>query len=137
LPDEYDLLIYAKNGNRPQHLEHLAEVFPQHVQIHYGRYRREEMFEATRRSRAYPEVQKSRHLLRPFREREERGHPRDLAVERGEGCLPQVEVGPKRLHRGGRLRFVRTRANVETDDRSQDQALAPSHDTPPRPISIV
>jgi len=24
LPDKYDLLIYAKNGNRPQLLEHLA-----------------------------------------------------------------------------------------------------------------
>ena len=52
LPDEYDLLIYAKNGNRPQLLEHLAELFPRHIQIHYGRYRREELFEAARRSRA-------------------------------------------------------------------------------------
>ncbi len=52
LPDEYDLLIYAKNGHRPQLLEHLAEVFPRHVQIHYGRYQREELFEAARRSRA-------------------------------------------------------------------------------------
>jgi len=52
LPDEYDLLIYAKNGHRPGLLEHLAEVFPRHVQIHYGRYRREELFEAARRSRA-------------------------------------------------------------------------------------
>jgi hypothetical protein len=33
-------------------LEHLAEVFPRHIQIHYGRYRREELFEAARRSRA-------------------------------------------------------------------------------------
>ncbi len=52
LPAEYDLLIYAKNGHRPQLLEHLAEVFPRHVQIHYGQYRREELFEAARRSRA-------------------------------------------------------------------------------------
>jgi glycosyltransferase involved in cell wall biosynthesis len=52
LPDEYDLLIYAKNGHRPQLLEHLAEVYPRHIQIHYGRYRREELFEAARRSRA-------------------------------------------------------------------------------------
>lgn len=52
LPDEYDLLIYAKNGNRPQLLEHLAELFPRHIQIHYGQYRREELFEAARRSRA-------------------------------------------------------------------------------------
>ena len=52
LPDEYDLLIYAKNGHRPQLLEHLAEVYPRHIQIHYGQYRREELFEAARRSRA-------------------------------------------------------------------------------------
>ncbi len=52
LPDEYDLLIYAKNGHRPQLLEHLAELFPRHVQIHYGQYRREQLFEAARRSRA-------------------------------------------------------------------------------------
>jgi hypothetical protein len=52
LPDAYDLLIYAKNGHRPQLLEHLAEVFPRHIQVHYGRYRREELFEAARRSRA-------------------------------------------------------------------------------------
>lgn len=52
LPDEYDLLIYAKNGNRPQLLEHLAEAFPRHIQIHYGHYRREQLFEAARRSRA-------------------------------------------------------------------------------------
>jgi hypothetical protein len=30
----------------------LAEVFPRHIQIHYGRYQREELFEAARRSRA-------------------------------------------------------------------------------------
>ena len=52
LPDAYDLLIYAKNGHRPQLLEHLAEVFPRHIQIHYGQYHREELFEAARRSRA-------------------------------------------------------------------------------------
>ena len=52
LPDAYDLLIYAKNGHRPQLLEHLAEVFPRHIQIHYGRYQREQLFEAARRSRA-------------------------------------------------------------------------------------
>ena len=52
LPDEYDLLIYAKNGDHPQLLEHLAELFPRHVQIHYGRYQREQLFEAARRSRA-------------------------------------------------------------------------------------
>ena len=52
LPDEYDLLIYAKNGHRPMLLEHLAELFPRHIQIHYGLYQREELSEAARRSRA-------------------------------------------------------------------------------------
>jgi hypothetical protein len=52
LPDQYDLLIYAKNGHRPQLLEHLAELFPRHIQIHYGQYHREQLFEAARRSRA-------------------------------------------------------------------------------------
>ena len=52
LPDEYDLLIYAKNGHRPQLLEHLAELFPRHIQIHYGQYHRGQLFEAARRSRA-------------------------------------------------------------------------------------
>ena len=41
-----------RNGHRPQLLEHLAEVFPRHIQIHYGRYQPEELFEAARRSRA-------------------------------------------------------------------------------------
>jgi len=52
LPDAYDLLIYAKNGHRPQLLEHLTEAFPRHIQIHYGQYQREQLFEAARRSRA-------------------------------------------------------------------------------------
>ena len=52
LPDKHDLLIYAKNGNRPQLLEHLAELYPRHIQIHYGKYKREELFDAARRSRA-------------------------------------------------------------------------------------
>ena len=41
-----------QNGHRPQLLEHLAEVFPRHIQIHYGQYQREQLFEAARRSRA-------------------------------------------------------------------------------------
>ena len=41
LPDEYDLLIYAKNGHRPQLLEHLAESFPSHILIDRGKHRRE------------------------------------------------------------------------------------------------
>ncbi|WP_425619233.1 glycosyltransferase [Anatilimnocola sp. NA78] len=52
LPDRYDLLIYAKNGNRPGLLEYLAEAYPRHVQIHYGQYDRQQLFDAARRSRA-------------------------------------------------------------------------------------
>ncbi len=52
LPDEYDLLIYAKNGHRPGLLEHLAELFPRHIKIHYGQYRREQLYDAARKSRA-------------------------------------------------------------------------------------
>jgi hypothetical protein len=52
LPTEYDLLVYAKNGHRPGLLEHLAELYPRHVQIHYGQYRREQLYDAARRSRA-------------------------------------------------------------------------------------
>jgi hypothetical protein len=48
---KYDLLIYEKNGNHPQLIEHLAEIFPNHIQIHYGKYRREQLFEAARHSR--------------------------------------------------------------------------------------
>jgi glycosyltransferase involved in cell wall biosynthesis len=48
----YLLLIYAKNGHRPGLLEHLCEVFPRHVVLHYGQYKREQLFEAARRSRA-------------------------------------------------------------------------------------
>ena len=44
--------LYAKNGHRPQLLEHLAKLFPRHIQIHYGQYKREQLFEAARRSRA-------------------------------------------------------------------------------------
>ena len=36
----------------PQLLEHLAQAFPRHIQIHYRRYHRDELFEAARRSRA-------------------------------------------------------------------------------------
>ena len=52
MPDAYDLLIYAKNGHRLELLEHLDEVFPRHIQIHYGQNKREQLFEAARRSRA-------------------------------------------------------------------------------------
>jgi hypothetical protein len=46
MPDANDLLIYAKNGHRLELLEHLDEVFPRHIQIHYGQYKREQLFEA-------------------------------------------------------------------------------------------
>ncbi len=52
LPDKYDLLIYAKNGHRPGLVEHLEEIYPRHITFHYGRYRREELYDAARRSRA-------------------------------------------------------------------------------------
>ena len=45
-------MIYSKNGHRPNLLEHLCEVFPRHVVLHYGQYKREQLFEAARRSRA-------------------------------------------------------------------------------------
>ena len=45
-PEKHDLLIYAKSGHRPQFLKHLAEVFPKHIQIHYGQYRRKQLYEA-------------------------------------------------------------------------------------------
>ncbi len=47
-----DIEIYAKNGNRPQLLEHLADLYPRHIQIHYGKYKREELYDAARHSRA-------------------------------------------------------------------------------------
>jgi DNA invertase Pin-like site-specific DNA recombinase len=43
-------LIYAKNGHRPMLLEHLAEQFPRHIQIHYGPYHRDQLFEAAPKS---------------------------------------------------------------------------------------
>ena len=39
-------------GNRPQLLEHLAELYPRHIQIHYGKYQRDELYDAARRSKA-------------------------------------------------------------------------------------
>ena len=48
LPDEYDLLIYAKNGHHAMLLEHLVEAFPGHMQIHYSLYEREARFDAIR-----------------------------------------------------------------------------------------
>ncbi len=53
-PDEYDLMTYAKNGHRPQLLENLTELYARHIEIHYGQYKREQLFEAARRSRRVP-----------------------------------------------------------------------------------
>jgi hypothetical protein len=52
LPDEYDLLIFVKNGHQPQLAEHLAQAFPRHVRLDYGKYKRRELAEAARRARA-------------------------------------------------------------------------------------
>ncbi len=49
---KYDLLIYAKNGHRPGLLEHLADTYPRSIQIHYGSYRRNELYQAACHSRA-------------------------------------------------------------------------------------
>jgi hypothetical protein len=48
-----DLLIYAKNGHRSQLLEPLAQLFPQHVQIHYGQHCREQLCDAVCRTGTY------------------------------------------------------------------------------------
>lgn len=45
-------MTYAKNGHRPQLLENLTELYARHIEIHYGQYKREQLFEAARRSRA-------------------------------------------------------------------------------------
>jgi hypothetical protein len=52
LPTEYDLLIYSKNGYRPQLLEYLAERFPRNAVFHYGSFKRQALYDAARRSRA-------------------------------------------------------------------------------------
>jgi hypothetical protein len=51
LPAEHELLIYAKSG--PLRLaERLVRRFPRSVVLHYGRFERQALFEAARRSRA-------------------------------------------------------------------------------------
>ena len=48
-------LADASYSPTPHHavlLKHLAELFPRHIQIHYGQYQRAQLFEAARRSRA-------------------------------------------------------------------------------------
>ncbi len=48
---EYDLLIYAKSGYDACLIEHLQQCFPRTKLLFYGRFRREELFAAARRSR--------------------------------------------------------------------------------------
>lgn len=52
LPDQYDLLIYSKTDGYRKLVERLVEVFPRHIRIDYGSYRREQLYDAARRSRA-------------------------------------------------------------------------------------
>ncbi len=47
----YDLLIYEKSGVGRETVERLQAAWPRHVRIRYGRYRREELAVAARRSR--------------------------------------------------------------------------------------
>ncbi len=51
LPAEYDLLIYAKSGYDSRRIESLRQHFPRVKRFVYGRFRREELFAAARRSR--------------------------------------------------------------------------------------
>lgn len=51
LPAEFDLLIYLKSGPQ-QIVEKLVETFPRSCLIRYGHYRREDLVDAARRSRA-------------------------------------------------------------------------------------
>lgn len=52
LPAEYDLLVYAKSGYRPGLGARLARRWPRIAVLHYGHYRRAELIELARRSRA-------------------------------------------------------------------------------------
>ncbi|MGD0897973.1 MAG: hypothetical protein ABR915_09050 [Thermoguttaceae bacterium] len=51
LPAEYDLLIYEKSGVCREVIDALCRLWPRSVRLRYGRYRREHLFEAARRSR--------------------------------------------------------------------------------------
>ncbi len=51
LPAEYDLLIYAKSGYRRGLIPRITQHFARVRQLTYGRFRREELFAAARRSR--------------------------------------------------------------------------------------
>ncbi len=49
---EWDLMVYAKNGRFPGLVEAVVERFRRHRPVVYGRYRRTELWETARRSRA-------------------------------------------------------------------------------------
>ncbi|NUQ66152.1 MAG: glycosyltransferase [Pirellulales bacterium] len=51
LPPEHDLLLYVKNGAFPGFVERMQSCFRRSRVICYGRYQREELWEAARRSR--------------------------------------------------------------------------------------
>jgi hypothetical protein len=51
LPGEHDLLIYEKSGVDRETVLRLQRAWPRHVRLIYGRYRREQLFAAARRSR--------------------------------------------------------------------------------------
>jgi hypothetical protein len=51
LPADFDLLIYQKGDGRPGLIERLMQRFPKTRLIVYGQHKREELFEAARRSR--------------------------------------------------------------------------------------
>jgi hypothetical protein len=51
LPAEHDLLIYEKSGVAAETVARLQQAWPRSVVIHYGRYRRDDLIQAARRSR--------------------------------------------------------------------------------------
>jgi len=51
LAAEYDLLVYEKSGVCRATVEGLCRLWPRSVRIRYGRYRRDQLYEAARRSR--------------------------------------------------------------------------------------
>jgi hypothetical protein len=50
-PAQWDLLIYAKNGHFPGLVKPLMARYPRGRVIHYGHFRREELWETARRAR--------------------------------------------------------------------------------------
>jgi hypothetical protein len=51
LPVEFDLMVYEKSGVCADTLQRLSRLWPRQVRVRYGRYRREKLLEAARRSR--------------------------------------------------------------------------------------